>query len=120
MYVFKPDIKDPIETLYLHRQQSFLIGRDKRVVDIPVEHLSISSQHCVLQFRRKEIPSLLEDEMSKFVIKLYIMDLESTHGTFRNGQKLTPAKYYELRSQDVVKLGESTREYVIMDDKVEE
>jgi smad nuclear-interacting protein 1 len=48
-------------------------------------------------------------------IKLYIIDLESLHGTRVNGKKIPKAKYYELLVGDVIKLGESTRELVLMD-----
>ena len=42
------------------------------------------------------------------------MDLESGNGTFINGNKLEPARYYELRKKDVITLGFSTREYVLL------
>ena len=35
-----------------------------------------------------------------FVTVPYIMDLESTNGTVLNGDKIEPAKYYELRTKD--------------------
>ena len=116
IFVFKPDSKDPVETLYLHRQSKYLFGRDKRVADIAVEHLSCSSQHAVIQFRKREIPSLLADEPSTFVVKPFLLDLNSTHGTSRNSKLLEPARYFELRSKDLIKLGQSTREYVIIED----
>ena len=42
------------------------------------------------------------------------MDLESTNKTYLNGDAIEPARYYELREKDVIKFGESLREYVIM------
>jgi smad nuclear-interacting protein 1 len=42
------------------------------------------------------------------------MDLESTNKTYLNGSEIEGARYYELREKDVVKFGESTREYVFM------
>jgi pSer/pThr/pTyr-binding forkhead associated (FHA) protein len=42
------------------------------------------------------------------------MDLGSTNGTFLNGKRLESARFYELLPQDVVKFGESTREYVFI------
>lgn len=42
------------------------------------------------------------------------MDLESTNKTFLNSSELEPARYYELREKDVLKFGESQREYVLM------
>ena len=45
------------------------------------------------------------------------MDLKSTHGTYLNGQKIDDSRYYELREMDLFKLGESTREYMILHDQ---
>ena len=42
------------------------------------------------------------------------MDLESTNKTMLNGEVVEPARYYELRDKDVLRFGESTRDYVIM------
>lgn len=42
------------------------------------------------------------------------MDLDSTNGTFVNGVRLESARYYELRKGDVITLGASTREYVLL------
>lgn len=46
------------------------------------------------------------------------MDLESTNGTYLNGNKIESARYYELLDKDVIKVGKSDREYVIMIPKV--
>ena len=48
-YVFKGD--ETLPTLYLHRQSAYLMGRDRKVADIPLDHPSVSKQHAVLQFR---------------------------------------------------------------------
>lgn len=37
------------ELLHIHRQSAYLIGRDKTVVDIAVDHPSCSKQHAVIQ-----------------------------------------------------------------------
>lgn len=39
------------EPLYVHRQTSYLFGRERRVADIPTDHPSCSKQHAVLQYR---------------------------------------------------------------------
>lgn len=44
----------------------------------------------------------------------YIMDLASTNGTFLNGDRVEDSRYYELLSQDVVKFGQSSREYAFV------
>ncbi len=43
------------------------------------------------------------------------MDLESTNGTILNGEKIEPARYYELRSKDILNFGHSKRDYILMD-----
>lgn len=47
-------------------------------------------------------------------IRPYIMDLESVNKTKLNGEALPPARYVELRPQDTIQFGLSTREYVLM------
>lgn len=42
------------------------------------------------------------------------MDLESTNKTFLNNEEVEGARYYELRDKDIMRFGESTREYVLM------
>ena len=42
------------------------------------------------------------------------MDLESTNGTYLNGERIDSARYVELRLKDVLKFGHSTREYVLI------
>ncbi|KAJ7299809.1 hypothetical protein O6H91_04G022600 [Diphasiastrum complanatum] len=50
LYVFKEG--EPLnEPLYIHRQSSYLFGRERRVADIPTDHPSCSKQHAVIQYR---------------------------------------------------------------------
>lgn len=37
------------ELLHIQRQSAYLIGRDRLVADIPIEHPSCSKQHAVIQ-----------------------------------------------------------------------
>jgi smad nuclear-interacting protein 1 len=112
LYVFKKgsDNPEPIQVLHISKQSAFLFGRDERVSDVLVEHPSLSKQHCVLQYRAVPDKSA-GDEIR---CKPYLMDLGSTNGTFINGQRLEEARYYELRRKDVITLGMSTREYVLL------
>lgn len=100
------------EPLYIHRQRHYLFGRERRVADIPSDHPSCSKQHAVLQYRRtsKEGP----DGMPIEAVRPYLMDLGSTNGTFINSERLESQRYYELLEQDVLKLGNSSREYVLL------
>ncbi|AES99503.1 nuclear inhibitor of protein phosphatase [Medicago truncatula] len=95
LYVFKTGemLNEP---LYIHRQSCYLFGRERRVADIPTDHPSCSKQHAVIQFRP------------------YIMDLGSTNKTFVNDSPIEPQRYYELREQDTIEFGNSSREYVLL------
>ncbi|KAI8089320.1 SMAD/FHA domain-containing protein, partial [Halteromyces radiatus] len=104
-YVFKGS--EQIDLLHVHRQSAFLIGRDRAVVDIPVDHPSCSKQHAVLQYR-------LVSDQGQQIVKPFIIDLESTNGTFINGDKIPSSRYVELKLKDVVTFGQSTREYVLL------
>ena len=74
-----------------------VLGRDTRC-HIQIEHPSLSRQHCALQVTPAG--------------GLHVQDLASSHGTFVNGQRLTPNTFVQLRAGDIVKLGESSRIYV--------
>lgn len=49
-----------------------------------------------------------------FVYRPYLIDLESTHGTFLNGKRIEPGRFVQLLPKDIIKLGASTREYVFL------
>ncbi|KAL7526911.1 hypothetical protein ACHAWF_001965 [Thalassiosira exigua] len=125
LYVFRkkapgapsdPDEKDDglIDTYHISRQSAYLFGRERKVADIPVDHLSLSKQHAVLQYRALPSKQRQIGAPDKLQCKPYLMDLESTNGTFVNGVRLDPARYYELRRGDVIMLGASSREYVLL------
>lgn len=104
-----------IDTYHISRQSAYLFGRERKVADVPVDHPSLSKQHAVLQYRA--LPSKKEQRIgapTKIQCKPYLMDLESTNGTFVNGARLDSARYYELRRGDVITLGASSREYVLL------
>jgi smad nuclear-interacting protein 1 len=46
------------------------------------------------------------------------MDLQSTNGTFINGERIPDSRYVELKAMDCVKFGSSSREYVLLHDKL--
>ncbi|KAJ3842813.1 SMAD/FHA domain-containing protein [Lentinula raphanica] len=112
LYVFKGE--EQVELLHIQRQSAYLIGRDRLVADIPIEHPSCSKQHAVIQYRLVQE----KDEFggSKGVVKPFIIDLESTNGTHVNDDKIPASRYYELKLNDVIKFGTSNREYVLLHD----
>ena len=50
-------------------------------------------------------------------IKPYLMDLGSTNKTYLNGEELDDSRYYELKEKDLIKFGQSLREYVVICEK---
>ncbi|KAJ0288690.1 hypothetical protein CBS470a_004679 [Colletotrichum nupharicola] len=110
LFVFKGN--DIVDTIDLNLRSCWLIGREAAVVDVMAEHPSISKQHAVIQFRHVEKRNEFGDRIGK--VKPYLIDLESANGTVLNGDKVADSRYYELRDKDMIKLGHSTREYVLM------
>lgn len=103
---------ESLQTIYLHRQSCYLIGRDKQICEMTVDHPSCSKQHAAFQYRL--VPYEREDGTKGKHVLPYIIDLDSANGTFVNDKKIEPKKYVELRERDVVKFGFSTREYVLL------
>ena len=81
-------------------------------MDHLIEHPSCSKQHAVLQFRWVEKRN--EYGERKGGVRPYVIDLDSANGTTVNGDKIPERRYVEVRSNDVLKFGESTREYVLI------
>lgn len=116
LYVFKGDEQvggccadaADADLVHIHRQSCFLVGRDTVVTDVPVQHPSISKQHAVIQFRR--ITTRTEHGETKSQVKCagrvhadarpFIIDLDSTNGTYVNGDEVPKSRYYELRASD--------------------
>lgn len=110
LYPFKGENSLPV--LHIHRQSAYLMGRDRKVADIPIDHPSCSKQHAALQYRL--VPFTRPDGSTGRQIKLYVIDLESANGTYLNNIKIEQKKYYQLKERDVVKFGFSSREYVLL------
>ncbi|CAH1173822.1 unnamed protein product [Phaedon cochleariae] len=110
LYPFKGE--KALQTLYIHRESAYLIGRERKVVDLPVDHPSCSKQHAALQYRL--VPFTRDDGSAGKRVRPYIIDLESANGTFINNKKIDSKKYIELFERDVIKFGFSSREYVLL------
>ncbi|XP_060524246.1 smad nuclear interacting protein 1 [Cylas formicarius] len=110
LYPFKGE--KALQTLYIHRQSGYLIGRDRKIVDLPVDHPSCSKQHAALQYRL--VPFTRDDGSTGKKVRPYLIDLESANGTYINDKRMDPKKYYELMEKDVIKFGFSSREYVLL------
>ncbi|KAI7920767.1 hypothetical protein M0657_006460 [Pyricularia oryzae] len=110
LFVFKGD--DLVDTIPLASRSCWLVGRDAAVADLLAEHPSVSKQHAVIQFRHVEKRNEFGDRVGG--VKPYLLDLESANGTHINGDQVPESRYLELRHKDVVKFGQSIREYVVM------
>ncbi|XP_075051526.1 smad nuclear-interacting protein 1 [Mixophyes fleayi] len=110
LYPFKNDEALPV--MYIHRQSAYLLGRQRHIADIPIDHPSCSKQHAVLQYRMVQF-TRANGTLGRRV-RPYIIDLGSGNGTYLNNQRIDPQKYYELKEKDVLKFGFSSREYVVL------
>lgn len=91
-----------------------------------MDHTSCSKQHAVIQFRQVSSKNEFGDvsKIIKYVVytkkvidaRPYVIDLESTNGTILNGEKLDSRRYFEIRTEDMIKFGESSREYIFVKD----
>jgi len=114
LYVFKG--KEAIEPYHIHRQSMYLLGRERRVADIPLDHPSCSSQHCVLQFRMTQKTETNEhgQRRESKLVRPYLIDLGSTNGCYVNGDRIEAQRYVELLEKDCLRFGYSSREYVLL------
>ncbi|KAI9680868.1 MAG: hypothetical protein M1817_004308 [Caeruleum heppii] len=110
LYVFKG--ADLVETVELASRSCWLVGRERMVVDFPVDHPSCSKQHAVVQFRFVTKTNEFGEKDGR--VKPYLIDLESANGTSVNGEQIPPTRYVELKDKDMIQFGLSTREYVLM------
>ncbi|KAL4916271.1 SMAD/FHA domain-containing protein [Aspergillus aurantiobrunneus] len=110
LYVFKG--KDLLEMMELNERSCWLIGRERLVVDFPLDHPSCSKQHAAIQFRFVEKRNEFGDRIGK--VKPYVIDLESANGSMVNGDSVPAGRYIELRDKDMLQFGNSSREYVLM------
>jgi len=108
---------NPLETISLTGRSSFLLGKDRNVAQIPIDHPSCSKQHAVIQFREVKNTDDITGETKKQV-KPYIMDLQSTNGTLLNDEKIDSLRYIELKEKDILKFAFSSREYVVLNEEM--
>lgn len=85
--------------------------------DFELAHPTISRFHAVLQYRPR-VERKKENDIQDFSDKgppegWYIYDLDSTHGTFLNKQRLPPRIYIRIRVGHILRLGGSTRSYIL-------
>jgi smad nuclear-interacting protein 1 len=75
LYVFKGS--DLLDTVHLGERSSWLFGRERQVVDFPVDHPSCSKQHAVIQFRFVERKNEFGDRDGR--VRYAFPDITSQH-----------------------------------------
>lgn len=88
-----------VGTIPLGEKEYFTLGRQHGLVDIPMDHLSVSRMHAVLNFR---------DDGA-----LMLRDLGSAQGTLLNKILCEKDTYYRVYVGDLIKFGASTRQYIV-------
>lgn len=119
-----------IEEIDLQSKSYWLFGRLQGCNDIVMAHPTISRFHAVLQYKPKQeseddevevsSSSKQNKEESKFGQGWYIYDLGSTHGTFLNKMKIPPKTYIPVKVGHMIRLGGSTRNYILQGPEFDE
>jgi len=88
---------DLVQIIHLAKQSVFLIGRQKGLCDILLEHPTISRKHAALVHHRDG--------------SVHLIDLGSAHGTWVGSNRLAHQESRELLEGHVLVFGQSTRRY---------
>lgn len=114
LFKYNEETKKQTEVPLINYKSFFILGRDNSSADIIISPQEdgdlISKQHAVLQFRK----------FSNNEVKLYLLDLKSTNGTFLNNEKteLPTNRFIELKNKDTFRLGDynSILEFILITD----
>ncbi|EDW83668.1 uncharacterized protein Dwil_GK13733 [Drosophila willistoni] len=103
-----------IDEVKLRNQAVWTFGRLPEN-DVAAAHPTISRYHAVLQYKPKSTTdeTLEEDAKPTQPEGWYIYDLGSTHGTFLNKQRVPSKVFIRMRVGHMLKLGGSTRAYIL-------
>lgn len=102
IYIYNNADSEPIQ-VNLNTRTSHLIGRDTKVCDIATSEESVSKQHAVIQFRDV-----------KGEVRPYVIDLDSSNGTFLNKGEIPQGRFVELLNSDVLNFGDGDIDYVLI------
>lgn len=105
----------------LENKPYWLFGRLPNC-DINMAHPTISRYHAILQYRgpvgdtnEDDSDEIEETKSLHYTVEpgWYLYDLNSTHGTFLNKQRLKPKTYVRVKVGYMIKLGSSSRVYIL-------
>lgn len=97
-----------IDHIDLSDKPYYVIGRLPSS-DYTMDHPSLSRYHAVIQYCTQPPTSSQHVQRPGW----YLYDLDSTHGTWINKNKVLPNVYYQLRVGYVVKFGGSSRLFIL-------
>ena len=93
-----------IENIDLTAKSFHVFGRLPSC-DVTLEHPSLSRHHAVIQYCSKT--------NEQYNIGWHLYDLDSTHGTWINKNKVRPNVYYRIKVGYVIKFGGSSRLFIM-------
>ncbi|KAF9115248.1 Kanadaptin [Mortierella sp. AM989] len=91
------------ETIIAPEKEFLVVGR-LPMCDLEMEHPSLSRYHAIVQFKSNG--------------ECFIYDLNSSHGTKLNKNKIPPGMHVSLKPGDQLRFGESTRIYLFQTEEV--
>ncbi|XP_022073521.1 protein phosphatase 1, regulatory subunit 8a [Acanthochromis polyacanthus] len=89
-----------VEKLIIDEKKCYLFGRNPDVCDFTIDHQSCSRVHSALVYH-------------KHLKRVFIIDLNSTHGTFLGRIRLEPHKPQQVPLDSTMSFGASTRVYIL-------
>ncbi|CAH2056226.1 unnamed protein product, partial [Iphiclides podalirius] len=95
-----------VEKIELTQKPFYVFGRLANC-DVVMAHPTVSRHHCILQYKA------FADE-GEPQSGWYLYDLDSTHGTFLNRERLKEKHYTRVRVGHQIKFGSSTRTYIML------
>ena len=88
-----------INTIDISSKEYYLIGRNKAIVDVYQNNITVSRVHVIIQHK--------DDG------ELYIYDMDSVYGTSINKKSITKKTYVKLNVGDTFKLGKSGKMFIV-------
>uniref|UniRef100_A0A671PGB1 Nuclear inhibitor of protein phosphatase 1 n=2 Tax=Sinocyclocheilus anshuiensis TaxID=1608454 RepID=A0A671PGB1_9TELE len=89
-----------VEKLIIDEKKYYLFGRNPDICDFTIDHQSCSRVHAALVYHRH-------------LKRVFLIDLNSTHGTFLGHIRLEPHKPQQVPIDSTMSFGASTRVYTI-------
>ncbi|KAK1156734.1 protein phosphatase 1, regulatory subunit 8b, partial [Acipenser oxyrinchus oxyrinchus] len=89
-----------VEKLIIDEKKYYLFGRNPDICDFTIDHQSCSRVHAALVYH-------------KHLKRVFLIDLNSTHGTYLGRIRLEPHKPQQVPIDSTVSFGASTRLYTL-------